>query len=223
MEVLMWSLINHPSNIAFSMALGLMLFLGAVEIISLLFGGVFDWLDGLLPDGLDGDLHGDLHLDASSGGVIKLLSWLYVGKLPVLIWLTVFLAVYGGLGLVGQNLVHGFTGRFVPALIASLGMLFLCLPLVRIAAAGVYRIIPKDETTAINHEDLIGRVAQIIMGNAQVGEPAEAKVTDQFGQTHYVMVEPDTDTILPQGSKVLLVAQQAAGFKAIANPHQDLM
>ena len=73
----MWSLLNHPSNVVFSIALGVMLFLGIVEILSLLLGGLSDWLDGLLPDGLNGDLHTDIHLDAGSTGIIKLLSWMY--------------------------------------------------------------------------------------------------------------------------------------------------
>ena len=219
----MWALINHPSNVVFGIALGLMLFLGVVEIISLLMGGLSDWLDGLLPDGLDADMHGDVHLEVGGNGIIKLLSWLYVGKIPVLIWLTVFLGVYGGLGLMAQNIVHAVSGLYAPAWLASVGMFFLCLPVVRWAAAGVYALMPKDETTAINHADLIGRVAQIVLGDAAIGAPAEAKVTDQFGQTHYIMVEPDTDAVLQQGSLVLLVAQHGAGFQAIANPHQDLI
>lgn len=219
----MWSLLNHPSNVVFSIALGVMLFLGIVELLSLLMGGLSDWLDGLLPEGLNGDMHTDIHLDAGSTSIIKLLSWLYVGKIPVLIWLTVFLGVFGASGLIVQNTLHAFTELYLPVWMASMGMLFLCLPLVRMVAAGVYRIMPKDETTAINHEDLIGRVAQIVLGDAKLGAAAEAKVVDRFGQTHYIMVEPDAEDILVQGSMVLLVSQQASGFKAIKNPHQDLM
>ena len=140
-----------------------------------------------------------------------------------MIWLTVFLGVYGALGLIVQNTLHALTGFYLPVWLASVGEVLLCLPLVRVVAAGVYKIMPKDETTAINHEDLIGRVAQIVLGNAKVGAAAEAKVVDRFGQIHYVMVEPDTDEVLVQGSMVLLVSQDGSGFKTIANPHQDLM
>lgn len=219
----MWELINHPSNVVFSIALSLMLFFGVIEIFSLFMGGISDWLDGLLPDNLAGDLHSEVGIDASGGAFFKLLSWLYVGKIPILIWLTVFLAVYGGGGLMAQNVVHSMTGHYLPAVLAALGMLFVSMPVVRACAAGLYKVIPKDETTAINSEDLLGRVAEVILGEARVGSPAQAKVKDQYGQTHYIMVEPDGEDSLPQGSKVLLVSSHAIGFKAILNPHHDLM
>lgn len=219
----MWALINHPSNLAFSLALGLMLFLGLIELISMLFGGFSDLLDGLLPDDLTSDFHSEVGIDATGGMLLKLLSWLYVGKIPVMIWLVVFLAVFGGMGLALQNTVHSFSGVYVPLLIASAVVLFLSLPVVRWIAAGVYHVIPKDETTAINQDDLLGRVAVVVLGVASQGSPAQARVKDQFGQTHYIMVEPDTQEPLPQGSHVLLVSNQQTVFRAILNPHPELL
>ena len=40
---------------------------------------------------------------------------------------------------------------------------------------------------------LVGRMATIVLGTARQGSPAQAKVRDQHGQTHYVMLEPDED------------------------------
>ena len=90
------------------------------------------------------------------------------------------------------------------------------MPVVRISAALIARIIPKDETTAIHSEDLIGRTAQIILGDAKPNSPAQAKVKDQFGQTHYVLVEPELDIVFQQGQEVILTQRTKIGFQAIS-------
>lgn len=78
------------------------------------------------------------------------------------------------------------------------------------------KYMPKDETYVISEKSLIGRVATIIAGNATPGHPVQAKLKDKYGQTHYILVEPDkADEILKKGGKVVLVSQVGAVFKAI--------
>ena len=48
----MWNLINAPETEIFGIAIALMVLLGVFEIISMLAGGISDWLDNLLPDSL---------------------------------------------------------------------------------------------------------------------------------------------------------------------------
>jgi hypothetical protein len=62
------------------------------------------------------------------------------------------------------------------------------------AAKLISKIIPKDETTAIHSDDLIGRTAKLYWVR-QTNSPAQAKVKDQFGQMHYVLVEPELDVV----------------------------
>jgi hypothetical protein len=61
-------------------------------------------------------------------------------------------------------------------------------------------------------------VAVITLGKATKGKPAQAKLKDKFGTTHYIMVEPDLedDTFL-QGDPVLIVRQAGAVYTGIAN------
>jgi hypothetical protein len=74
-------------------------------------------------------------------------------------------------------------------------------------------IMPKDETTAIDIDDLVRRDAEIQIGTARAGSPARAKVIDMHGQAHFVMVEPhDTATELPAGDTVLLVRREGQTF-----------
>lgn len=90
------------------------------------------------------------------------------------------------------------------------------MPIVRFSAALIAKIIPKDETTAIQIDDLIGRTAQIVLGEAKPNSPAQAKVKDQFGQIHYILVEPEFDLVFHQGQDVILTQRTKIGFQAIA-------
>jgi hypothetical protein len=83
---------------------------------------------------------------------------------------------------------------------------------------------PKDETDAVSEQSFIGRVAVITLGNASHGSPAEAKLKDQHGQMHYVMVEPDLpNEAFSQGTAVILVRQKGAHFTAINNTSNVLI
>ena len=44
----MWNLINAPETEIFGIAIALMVLLGVLEVISMLAGGISDWLDNLL-------------------------------------------------------------------------------------------------------------------------------------------------------------------------------
>ncbi len=95
--------------------------------------------------------------------------------------------------------------------------LVLSMPMIRYSAMLIAKILPQDETTAIYSEELIGRTALIILGEAKVNSPAQARVQDQFGQTHYVLVENlETDLHFSQGQEVILTQKTKIGFKAIS-------
>ena len=64
-------------------------------------------------------------------------------------------------------------------------------------------------------EELVGRTAVIVIGIAKPHSPAQAKVKDQFGQMHYVLVEPELDVVFTQGQDVILTQRTKIGFQAI--------
>jgi hypothetical protein len=83
--------------------------------------------------------------------------------------------------------------------------------------------VPRDETTAVSEDSLVGRVAVITLGVASSAAPAEGRVRDEHGQTHYVMVEPDiAGESFSAGSEVLLVKRAGARFFGIRNPSPAL-
>lgn len=213
-----WQLINAPQNLPFMVALVIMGLLFVLEVASLLLGGVNDWIDGLLPDSLMDSAHPEVGIDAVDAGIfVRFLSWLYVGRVPLLMLMVVFLAVFGVTGYALQATVFGLFGFFVPTLLAVVGVWLVSLPVVRVCAQVLYKILPKDETTAVSENELVGRVGVVVIGTATVSESAQVKVKDIHGQVHYVMAYADGEP-LSAGTAVLLVAKDGMYFKMIANP-----
>ncbi|WP_066803584.1 YqiJ family protein [Moraxella oblonga] len=215
----LWQLLNAPQTAPFGIALMLMFLLFVVEVLAMLVGGANDWLDNLLPDELsEVNAHSEIGIDTvDSGAFIRFLSWLYFGKVPVLMLFVLFLAIFGLLGFIVQNIIFNIAGFYLPVFVAIILVWMLSLPILRLSAKGLYKILPKDETTAINQNELIGRIGTITIGIANQDKKAEVKVKDKYGQMHYVMAFCDNDDILTQGDTVLLVAQKGNDFLAIKN------
>ncbi|MEM6834408.1 MAG: YqiJ family protein [Sphingomonadales bacterium] len=201
----MLELFFAQENVAFTAALALMIVIGLVEALGLGAGLSADI-----------DLDADVDVDADVSAAGSVLQWLNVGRLPFLAFLVVALTSFGMIGLIGQRILFGATGMMLPAMVAVPAAFFAGLPVTRILSAGLARILPKDETTAVGLDTLIGRMATIVLGSASNGNPAQAKVRDQHGQTHYVMVEPDrTAVTFDQSETVLLVRRSGSTFFAI--------
>jgi hypothetical protein len=219
-------------NTPFTVALLVMLGLTAVELVSLLTGvSLNDAVDELVVShaGLEtvGDAPTGMEVTSPDGPNVlgRFLAWLYVGTVPVLMVFIVFLTVFGVSGLVAQNLLRAMLGMALPAVVVAPIVGLACLPVVRICTGGLARLLPRDETSAVDAATFVGRTALITGGAARAGMPAQARLTDQFGTTHYVLVEPeDAEDTFPAGSLVLLLRQTGGGrFSAIANPNAALV
>lgn len=196
----MLSFLGASENVVFVTALLLMLLIGVVQLIG-------------LGDQLAGDINADLHADAD----LNLLSWLGVGRLPLLMLLVVFLAIFGVAGLILQQAIFDWSGAPLDAWIAVPAIAVASLPLTGLAARGLARILPRDDTTAVPLEVLIGTTAQVVTGRATLGSPARARAEDHHGQAHYVMVEPnDSGQVFEEGERVLLVRREGDLFRAIS-------
>lgn len=229
-----------PATTPFAVAISLMLIITAVEVFGALMGmPASAMLDSLLPEldaDVDLDIDTDLDLEADYAGgpldadapgipdapnpgpLSQILGWLCVGKVPILVLLIVFLTAFGLVGLIIQGAVQGVFGAPLPAIIAVGPALFAAIPTTRIAGLTLSKIMPKEQTEAVSQKKFIGKIATIVRGRARKGLPAEAKFSDQHGQTHYVLVEPDNDTAsFDQGSEVVIVKQTGSVYQAILN------
>ncbi|MEH8017278.1 YqiJ family protein [Rheinheimera muenzenbergensis] len=219
----MLSLMLASENMAFSIALVLMLMIALLEGIAALFGaGVSSALDSLLPES-DISPHAEVGQIDTDTALSRFLGWLRIGEVPLLMLLVVFLLSFGLLGLLLQGMLHSMLGVLAPGWLAVPVVLALSLPLVRLGGGVLQAIMPRDETSAVSEDSLIGRIAVITLGTARVGYPAEAKVRDQHGYSHYVQLEPDNAADeFNQGNEVLLLSRQGAVYKAILNPNPHL-
>ncbi len=222
-----------PQNQVFTIALALMAGIALIEVMGLFFGlAISQLVDQLIPDfdvdvdlDVDGNVDADFDgaVDASSSSLAHVLSWLNVGKVPVLILFVLFLTAFGLAGLSVQRLVAGGLTVVLPAYLAALPALAAGIFTVRVGGKAVAHIMPKEETSAVSEKTFIGRTATLVLGTASKGNPAQAKLEDAFKQSHYILVEPDNaDETLPEGSDVLIVRREGTVFFAIKNTHPSL-
>ena len=204
----MIELLTEPTSLPFSVALGVVVLLAVLQLVG---------LGDLLGHDLDADV--DVHVDVDHDLAVDagLLSLIGVGRIPFMMWLMILLSVFGVIGLAGQHFLEALTGAPWSAWLVSAGAALVALPATGAVSRPLGRVLPKDETTAIDVAALVGREAEVVIGTASPGNPARAKVTDHFGQTHYVMLEPDNaGQRFVQGEKVLMVRREGELFKAIA-------
>ena len=197
----MIELFLQSNNLPFSVAIALMLLLALVQL-----------------SGLGDVIGGDADVDVSTSAAIDagLLSLVGIGRLPLLMWLMMFLTSFGMIGIGGQQLIAAFAGGTLNVWFATSAAALIALPLTAVLARPLARIMPRDETTAIHVSALVGHEAEIIIGRAAMNSPARARVVDCFGQTHYVMVEPDdAGQSFCEGERVLLVRFENGLFRAI--------
>ena len=187
-------------NMPFAAALVLMALLGVLQVVGL--GSVF------------GDT--DLDADPDGGFADGLVSFLGLGRVPLMVWLVSFLLMFAALGVGIQALADALLGapldRWVAAAIAAVAALPVTGVLVRPLAA----ILPGDETSAVGLDSLVGRRARIVTGRASAGNPARAQVHDRHGRPHYVMVEPhEAGSEMLEGDDLLLVRRESETFYGV--------
>lgn len=224
-----------PHNTLFAAAFMMLLCFALLEGISLVLGlGLSDWLSDLLnlPDGdadaalpdagnelssSSGDAAADADSDADTdsqsghgGGFLSaLLSWLEIGKVPVLISLCAFLAAFsiGGM-MLQQALILAGIGPVAWPLSGTAAFL-AALPVMKFSNRMLGRIWPQDETSAFPEDHLLGRVGTVTIGTATRERAAEVRVTGPDGRQHYVMCAVTGDSVA-QGGEILLQSRNAA-------------
>lgn len=177
-----------PQTMPFAIALGVMLGLVLIEIVTLLLGAT-------LGDGFDVDTDIDGPFD-----------WLHFGSIPLLMLLILLSTGFGLTGYAAQYGAVQLTGSFmhvgIAAGVSTVGMALFT----RFSGNLLKRWLLKEDTAALSNEALLGNLATITLGETRKGVPTQAKFKDQFGTTHHVMVEPLMDrSTYRHGDEVVLV------------------
>ena len=200
-----------PFTVALLVAGGLLV----IELLGALLGAMpSDMIDGAFDFDADGDVDADVDGSAGLGAAF---GWMGFGRVPALVVLMAFLVSFGLAG-VAVQWAAGAVWAMLPGWLAAIPALVLAVPSTRAVSGAVAKILPSEETEASSSEGFVGRVATLGAATARPGLPAEAKLTDAHGQTHYVRVVPVEGEALEAGQGVLLIDKTGGVFGAVPDP-----
>ena len=140
------------------------------------------------------------------------------GRLPLLILIILVLGIFSIGGFLLQGVAHA-VGTAIPVSIAALATAAISIPVIRTTSRGLARMIPRDESYAVDDNDFVGKVATVAVGPLDQGLPGRVRLKDVFGNWHTVSARASHDSPeLAVGASVLLVDRDAKGFVAITAP-----
>lgn len=198
----MTPLLANPDLLPFSIAAAVLVGLVLVEVVSTLLGAsAAAALDHVL------GWHAALHHggpDTDPGP----LDWLNVGRVPLLVLLMILLASFAVLGFLAGSVVLSLSLR-LPGWVLAVPAFAVALPLTRVVSRGLGRLVPRDESYAIDAAHLVGRTAEVTVGPARAGVVARARVQDGFGNWHFPRIVPaDAGAEIAVGTIVLIVGER---------------
>lgn len=212
----------QPFSIALALVLGLVL----LELVMLLLGGslLTSEADGPELD-LDADAGADIEAgldeldmdgpDTGGSGAGSALTWLGIGRVPVIVWIASFLAGFGLSGFVLQQSFAGAFGAMLPAMLAVPAALAPAVLFAKIVSGWLGRLVPRTETSAMQPRHFAGLHGTVTQGTARRGQPAEVRVRDRHGNLHYLRLEPYEDTDLPAGTDVTVIRRKDGTLSAM--------
>jgi|GEM_PF-1524532 len=235
------------ANAPFLGAALLLVLLTALEVVGQLVGlAPSGWLDDLLPgvdvdapdieapeidlpdvDAPDVDAPGVADAASGGGAFAAILDWLNIGRVPALVVLIAFLGLFSAIGFGVQSALVELIGEPMPAWVAWFVVLILALPPTRWVGAGIARILPREETYAIEMRSLLGHAAVVTLGEITHERPGKAKVRGPRGNTLWVRIRAasEGDRLRPGQSVVLTSFADgifdAAGLTDNALPEED--
>ncbi|MEO1293836.1 MAG: OB-fold-containig protein [Pseudomonadota bacterium] len=164
----------------------------------------------------DADAASEMAGVADASGWTQALTWLGVGRVPLMIWVAGLLSGFGLAGYFVQVAVSGLTGALLPAGLAVALALLPGLIFASRFAGMIARVVPKTETSAVSRRHFGGRRGVLVQGTAQRGRPAQARFKDRHGNTHYVLVEPFEDAeSIAQGEDIVILRTRAGDYRAL--------
>ncbi len=225
----MWAFLIAPEFQPFSIAALVMIGLFVIETATSLIGAsASSLLDAVF--GLHG-VHVDLHhgfeshggtaahgnaahgpaaapgagVHGSSGAFASVFDWLNAGRVPLLVLLMAAIACFAVTGMVLQIFAMHLAAP-LPTMVAVGIAVAAAIPGTRWISRLVSWIVPRDETYALEDDDLIGRVGIVTLGPVMEGAAARIKVQDRYGNWHFPRVAPAASGLsIPQGASVLIV------------------
>ena len=177
-------LLLHAQVWPFSLLLLLFFAISLLEII-FVFTGICSDI------GLDLSVDIDVPDLSDMGHSWHFLDWLGIGRVPYLITLAAFLFCVSMIGLFAQTVQLQVVGSALPWPLVMPGAVLVALPPVRVLNRALGRVWPKDESSAVAAESLVGHEAELVLGTVTHAEPGQIKFRDSAGAVHHVMAYAD--------------------------------
>ncbi|MDQ0469797.1 OB-fold-containig protein [Labrys wisconsinensis] len=207
-------LLLTPETKPFGIAALILCGLVAIELAGLIIGIS---ASSIIDKGFGGHVEGHpgAHPEAHEGWLGGILGWINPGRAPILIVMMLALGAFAASGYAIQSVAIAWVGA-LPALAASAVAAVAALLLTRAGSRLVARLIPRDETYAVDEADLVGLTASVVIGPLDGGKPGRVRVQDRYGNWHFLNARAaDGHGPFAQGRTVLLADCRNNVFIAI--------
>lgn len=206
--------IVQPGTAPFWIALLTVAGLGIVELVSVLLGIS---ASGLLDDSFSYHAPGDSEAGLLGGWM----SWLNAGGVPLLVLAILLLSAFSVSGFAIQAFASTALSGPLPLSAAVPAAIAAAIPSARSLSIAVAKIIPRDETNALEQAEFLGLVGTVTIGPLDQGKPGTVRVKDRHDNIHLLRAQAAPGHTIDTGAQALIVDGTGGLFQAIPAP-QDL-
>ncbi|MCZ7465358.1 YqiJ family protein [Agrobacterium sp. O3.4] len=203
--------IVQPGTAPFWIALLTVAGLGIVELVSVLVGVS---ASGLLDDSFSYHAPGD----TEAGLLGSWMSWLNAGGVPLLVLAVILLSVFAVTGFFIQGVASTVLLGPLPLPLAMTGAVAAAIPATRSLSLAVAKVIPRDETNALEQADFLGLTGVVTIGPLDQGKPGTVRVKDRHDNIHFLRAQAASGHTIDTGAQVLIVDGADGLFQAIPAP-----
>jgi hypothetical protein len=148
------------------------------------------------------------------------LSWLNLGRVPLLVLLMLLLGLFSASGMVLQAVANASVGLLPPLLAVPLAGAFALMTTGAVSKL-VGAVLPREETYALNEQDLVGRIGTVTVGPLESHAVGRISIADAHGSRHFPRARPaNAGEAIEIGARVLIVDMAGREYRVIRAPAQ---
>ncbi|PSJ57102.1 OB-fold-containig protein [Pseudaminobacter soli (ex Li et al. 2025)] len=131
----------------------------------------------------------------------EVFDWLNFGRVPFSVLAMLLLVVFGAAGIALFQLLPS-----LPIWSYAIAAAPASVLVTQYVGGWIARVLPQDESYAVNHEQLIGRRGVVTLGPLDDGPPGSVRVRDEHGELHTIRARPaDAGGRIDKGAEVVVV------------------
>ena len=146
------------------------------------------------------------------------MSWLNAGGVPLLVLAVILLSVFAVTGFFIQGVASTIFLGPLPLPLAMTGAIAAAIPATRSLSLAVAKVIPRDETNALEQADFLGLTGVVTIGPLDQGKPGTVRVKDRHDNIHFLRAQAASGHTIDTGAQVLIVDGADGLFQAIPAP-----